>query len=550
MGVIYSEQTVRPIINELATIYKFKLISNYEFVEHGRAKMEIDFILNFEEYELLLIIEAKGGKLNYKNGEWSNSKTGSIQDDPFKQARDQQRKLKNFLDRELRIQMKNELCPPFYVDYLVWFTDCKISCPAGSEANYIDHSKNNFKLSALKDFIDKIISDKNLRKKVENSYYLNANNFLSKYSISIQKENDELNENLKEIELNTKSLINTNLTSVFLNNNHVLVTGTAGTGKSYYASYLAKHYADKNCKVLYLCYNILYGIQINQTSQESESSYYANDLLSFYNQNGIETKLPDNIKDFKSKNNFYQDTIPNKFLHHIKNFKDNVKYDVVIIDEGQDFNKVQITSILKIGKSSGKVFIFKDDNQKLYRKANFINTLNDFVKIEFKINFRNPQLIFKKIQKEFSFYKDIGVELCHNSPKGKCETIEYSDESELQNKLKKEIQTLLSKQIDPGEIWILVGDNFKDYLYLDNFKINDAVSIKLINNTRDNCDQNSVVNLSRPSIIKGLEFKIVIVIDSAGWKSKYQDIEITTHIYTALSRSTDKLYIFKKKLIS
>ena len=546
--MIYSEQTLMPVINSLATIFKFKLISNYEFVDSGNAKMEIDFILNFEEYELLLIIEAKGGRINCKDGIWSNLKTGNIQDDPFKQARKQQRTLKDLLDLELKSIAKNELYSPCCVDYLVWFTENTINCPVGSEGNYLDFTANNHKVNALKEFVDRLIREKRLAKKPENLHYQHANDFLSKHTISIKKPGTELNENIKEIELNTKNLINPNLTSVFLNNNHVLVTGTAGTGKSYYASYLAKHYDDKNCKVLYLCYNILYGIQINQTSQETENSYYANDLLSFYHYNGIETKLPDNINDFKSKNNFYQDTIPNRFLHHIKGLKENEKFDVVIVDEGQDFNKVQITSILKICKSKGKVFIFKDDNQKLYTKANFINTLNDFVKIEFKINFRNPQLIFKKIQKEFSFYTDIGVELCHNSPEGKCATIEYSDETNLKDKLKKEIEALLTKQIDPGEIWILVGDNFKDYLYLDNFKINDFVRIKLINNTRDNCDQNSVVNLSRPSIIKGLEFKIVMVVDSEGWNTKHKDMEIATHIYTALSRSTDKLYIFKKKL--
>jgi superfamily I DNA/RNA helicase len=298
-------------------------------------------------------------------------------------------------------------------------------------------------------------------------------------------------------------------------------------------------------KVLYLCYNLIFGSIINE---KSKNKYKANDLLSFFNE-FEDTTIDEKITDKKARSEFYTETLPNKINERFKQIEENEKYDVIIIDEAQDFNYIQLNTIFSIGKKECKHFIFRDEFQKLYDENMYDNKANQFFRLEFLINYRNPTKILSRVKDEFEFIKNTDVESCKNQIPGKNKNIEFSDNDELKMKLKNEINSLIAESVSPGKIWILAGDNYKEnYSFLDEMEITENIFIKYIDNKMQNYDLNSVINLTRPSLVKGLEFKVVMIIDSDNWIPKYDTKDIKLHVYTAITRCTDMLYNFRLKV--
>lgn len=68
-----------------------------------------------------------------------------------------------------------------------------------------------------------------------------------------------------------------------------------------------------------------------------------------------------------------------------------VRFDLLVIDEGQDFEPEWIESLVGQLKPDGRLYLLQDDEQRLYPRQDF--AVNDAVLVTSRDNFRSPRLI-------------------------------------------------------------------------------------------------------------------------------------------------------------
>jgi superfamily I DNA/RNA helicase len=108
-----------------------------------------------------------------------------------------------------------------------------------------------------------------------------------------------------------------------------------------------------------------------------------------------------------------------------------VKYDYVLVDEGQDLNAAQVEMVLRIRKSNGCVIVIGDRNQAIYGfRGAGINAMDvlsetlDALNLPLSISYRNPRAIVKLVNDTFP---NIKHECSLSAPEGKVEHISQAE---------------------------------------------------------------------------------------------------------------------------
>jgi superfamily I DNA and RNA helicase len=73
----------------------------------------------------------------------------------------------------------------------------------------------------------------------------------------------------------------------------------------------------------------------------------------------------------------------------------NPKYDLLVIDEGQDFDPQWIASLLRLLKPSGRLYLMEDESQRLYDREAF--DIQDAVTLTCNDNHRSPRAVCQVI---------------------------------------------------------------------------------------------------------------------------------------------------------
>lgn len=526
------ESRVAPKISSLRSDYQFDVFENYVIFKDGQPRHEYDFILVFHEFKYVLVIEAKAGRLRFEKDRCLNER-GDLQENPFTQARSAMHFLGDWLGQ------------PKVVDYLVWFPDTKIHVPEIYAGHYIDSQHPE---AAFKEFINKALSKKDKKQFPDQQIILET---LRDHQTRHAADRPEIQLAKKTLE-NNKALLCANawILSVFERNSRVGISGTAGTGKTMYAQKLASHFAGQGKSVLLLCYNILLGRRL---AGESEGRYTATDLATFFQSHGVEVKTGKAITsmDRKARENYFRQTLPEEFIRLLKTKgKSRPSFDILIIDEGQDFNNYQIKAVMETLKHDGSFFYFYDQHQVLYKSKHQFS-INQFVQVNFSLNLRNSRKIFDQIQREYLEPKNVKVALPDDVPEGRIKSIQFENANDLNIKMQEEITSIFQKDPDlsVADIIILVGDNTEDFAYLETFKFLIRERVVTVSKFGPaNSLPSQAIGLSRPSLVKGLEFSVVFIIDKKNWKTKYDDSDLTSHLYTAMTRAKHQLFVFDNRL--
>ena len=139
-----------------------------------------------------------------------------------------------------------------------------------------------------------------------------------------------------------------------LDNPRILVSGEAGTGKTLMAIKICNTLAEKK-RILLLCYNKNLVSFLKQEINEKVDIFNIHALLSNL------AKLSGDKLDFKSYE--YKEKA-RKIVFKIIEEKKFIPYDMLIIDEGQDFMDIEfyiiIEKLLKGSLNSGNWIIFYD----------------------------------------------------------------------------------------------------------------------------------------------------------------------------------------------
>lgn len=127
------------------------------------------------------------------------------------------------------------------------------------------------------------------------------------------------------------------------------------------------------------------------------------------------------------------------------------RFDVLIIDEGQDFEPIWIEGLCHLLHPDGKLYLMEDDDQRLYERADF--DIADAVIISSRDNYRSPRLICDVIN---------ALRLCHRSVnsmspfKGELPGFhQYASRGELVAQIERAVSVLLARGFALSDIVVL-----------------------------------------------------------------------------------------------
>ena len=539
--------TIDPEVKSNAERKVFKLLNGLDYenahvlhslgLAYHRDKLfgEIDFVLITESG--IMCIEVKGGLIKRTNGKWQfinrYGKISEKTEGPFAQAQGNMNSLRDYLKKRLGKNHKLVKCQ---------YSCCVIMPDCNFESEGVDvikeilfNQKSSFE--NFQGFIKNcylywsdLCFDKHnfrgglLRKNdITNSVsYLRGNlAFIPKISTELKRVDDEL------IQLTSEQH---ETLAAFSENDRMIISGVAGTGKTLLAIEKCRREVYEGKKVLFLCYN--------------------NVLAGFIREKFPELKQQVDIKTFHSKleesvcidsmivkdNAYYDEYLPNEFY---SNYSETIeKYDVVIIDEGQDLLNITylmcIEKFLKGGYKDGRWSIFLDENQNIFNgNSDCEESLNYLLKEIADNNYHYTHIVQAKT-KSVS-----GHDVEHKS---------YKTLYDGQKELKMILRNLQGKGVNLSSVVILskyATTNPKSILF--NFAFDNS-SINVLENPDAHCfckrDKNQL-SIFTVQKFKGLDSRIVIYVDL----DSITDIKSRNINYVGISRARTKLFVLYNDIV-
>ncbi|MCC7362111.1 MAG: NERD domain-containing protein [Anaerolineales bacterium] len=225
------------------------------------------------------------------------------------------------------------------------------------------------------------------------------------------------------------------------------VSGCAGSGKTTLAVEKAIRLGKQGAHVLLTCYNRHLADNLANGLADipgvEVASFHAI-ALEWCRQAGLL------IGPAPSDQAFFEDRLPDLLMGAID--KLGPKFDAVIVDEGQDFREhwwVPLQSFLR-DTMNGFLFVFYDDNQKLYSGGGIPT---EFLPFPLSRNLRNTQQVHKMVM---NYYRS-GTIPAALGPIGRpVEVHAYADGDALKQLLRQALHRLVSQEnVSPEDIVVL-----------------------------------------------------------------------------------------------
>lgn len=506
---------------------------------------EIDFVVIADEG--VLCIEVKGGIVKRQGGDWHfinrYGKDSTKKDGPYQQAQGNEQSLRLYLEKRLK-NKQDSICRCAYAN-CVMTPDCVIDADDNIEIiPEITFDKRNTKEDLPKFFERsfKYWKDKTMEKHHFSGRHLQDEDkerlvsilrgdfaFVPAMSLAL-KRTDEMLASLTDEQY---------IIMQGFHSKRMLVSGPAGTGKTMLAMDQCRKLTAEGYNVLYLCYNKLIANYVRKNFELEKQDIDVSTLHSFLMKKTGETEIEDA--------NFFTDILPNKFIDGIDEYMpDNEKYDVLVIDEGQDLmNTVSVLCLegmVKGGLSKGRWTIYYDKNQNIFGKYEELQDIYDELEdygascYELSVNCRNTKQIatgnwYATNIKQASIMKADGEVVGYHKYDSK--TAEKTDVLKL-------IRRLLSEGISRNDIVILSPyrmDNANSCLYNASIP-SDIGEIRL--NEFNKLDSDDFIRFYTVKAFKGLEARVILYIDIDG----FEDDDERLLNYVAMSRARTLLEVF------
>lgn len=464
---------------------------------------EIDFVVIADEG--VLCIEVKGGIVKRQGGDWHfinrYGKDSTKKEGPYQQAQGNEQSLRLYLEKKLK-NKQDPICRCAYAN-CVMTPDCVIDADDNIEIiPEITFDKRNTKEDLPKFFERsfKYWKDKTMEKHHFSGRHLQDEDkerlvsilrgdfaFVPAMSLAL-KRTDEMLASLTDEQY---------IIMQEFHSKRMLVSCPAGTGKTMLAMDQCRKLTAEGYNVLYLCYNKLIANYVRKNFELEKQDIDVSTLHSFLMKKTGETE----IEDAK----FFTDILPNKFIDGIDEYMpDNEKYDVLVIDEGQDIY----------------------DELEDYGASCY----------ELSVNCRNTKQIatgnwYATNIKQASIMKAAGEVVGYHKYDSK--TAEKTDVLKL-------IRRLLSEGISRNDIVILSPyrmDNANSCLYNASIP-SDIGEIRL--NEFNKLDSDDFIRFYTVKAFKGLEARVILYIDIDG----FEDDDERLLNYVAMSRARTLLEVF------
>ncbi len=318
-------------------------------------------------------------------------------------------------------------------------------------------------------------------------------------------------------------------------NDHLLIEGNAGTGKTLLATEFAKGRAEHGDKVLYLTFNknLANNINTHIIQQKNLKVINIHALFGEYVDIDIE-KMKENPQKY------FGEILPEDFFDWINGLSseelEKMKYDVIVMDEGQDIIKpvylYSLDALLKNGLEKGRWAVFYDENQNIYNPeySDGMEIIESYSNTKFKlfVNCRNT------VQIGTYSAKASGIEIAeflHENGE-EVQRVSYAGLENLKKKLKDIIKKLHAEAVD-----------LTDVVFLGPKKYSNSILKQIgyeVNELGDHYDPDSLLpKYSTIQGFKGLDSKIVILTDMDNISEK----NFSKFMYIAATRARTLLYV-------
>ena len=390
----------------------FTTFYNQEFTSiHPREKneYEIDFIVvdhRNNRLNALLVIEAKGGNIRYdgKAKIWYQN-DDIINPGPNAQASSA---MHNLVKRFRFISN----CIPFH--WVLWFPDTVIRenewLPTNISASRLLDSY------ALLDCKEVLSSTFDNLIKESNHIGTSLSDFekLKKTLLRSVGFFKPLDKELAENENTFKELTQkqAKIYKYIDNNQNICVQGPAGSGKTFIAYNKAVLYAEQGLKVLFICFNKTLAKHLKTLSYNKRNSEDFPEINSFHFWALRRAEKNPKFNKSKRDDEYFNTYIPNKAKEMIS----EPEYDVIIIDEGQDFRENWLDLLNKTLKKEGRFLFFMDENQDIFNAFKGVPHHRNITKCALDENCRNTKLIISKLKEVLPGVKMIPMD---ETPDGK-----------------------------------------------------------------------------------------------------------------------------------
>ena len=363
---------------------------------------------------------------------------------------------------------------------------------------------------------------------------------------------------------------------------HRIIYGVAGSGKTIILIARAKLVSSKNpdASILLLCYNVVLGAYLKKVLQD-----YSNIKIRHFDEwskdNGVTRKVDNSSGTWESESD---DELGDRLLQALENgAPDTERYDVILIDEAQDFPSSWFLCILEAMKDryDGELIIVGDGSQGLYPRGRVswkkigINAQGRTIHKKFDLdkNYRNSREI---LELAASFANSnvnededgIGAPLvdpdkCRRITGVKPTLIKVENREAECNRVLEIVKNLINgkwfdksiEPIAPEDIGIFYRLIYKrDRPILENFitNLNQIAPSVWLNKGRDSrtqiCDPG--IKIQTIHSAKGLQYKAVIILWGDLLPAQFDDTDEETEkklLYVGLTRAEDFLVISHSK---
>ena len=520
-----AEKKVFDQLKKLSNTYD--IFYSRKFITDGIGKKpeyEVDFIIAIPE-KAIICLEVKGGIINYSGSkdEWSQNSRVMGKRPDLQASSASHALIKGFAN--------------LIADMAIGWGLCFPDGDLGSKAlpTSIDSNQIIDQLGLL--HVDKALEYLFNFVKKQNSSRLGARRWMyNKFETELLRDIGFVQVLSTRVKYNEQRFVELTTTQVEVfnrlkANKNIITTGPAGSGKTIIAKTLAQDFINNNKKVLFLCFNrtlankIRYEFDRGETLIEVATFHsFARKIIDLY-----DTKW---WKDNSTSEDFWELDVPVKLEECLPFYED--KFDVIIIDEGQDFKEFWFELIFSLGTQDPGKYIFMDEMQDIFGHYTKIPNQERFIKYNLPENCRNTKTIVSYLSEVISKH----IKTFANSPEGEAIVLKsFTNQIEQQKYVLDEIKSLTREQgISADQILILLNSSKADSCLGDTVKAG-KLEIKALDNKGR--FERDAVNYTTINTFKGLEADIVFVVDA----DKIPLAQKHEKLYTEASRARHKLYV-------
>ncbi len=319
-----------------------------------------------------------------------------------------------------------------------------------------------------------------------------------------------------------------NLLQMVISNQNLAVTGPAGCGKTIMATTIAQQAREKGQKVLMLTFNRIPAANIREgfalTGEEADIT--VENYHRFARQQ-IEKAEPGWWDEHvKGGEMFWTLESPIKLSDVLAGAQPY--FDVLIIDEAQDFRPEWFESLEHVLKPEGKYCLFMDEDQNIFKHFSGLPAQRQFTRFALPHNCRNTRHIIGLLEK----YINKQIPCPGKTPDGApVEFYDYKNDVEQVKILRDEwLRLVQQKDISPDRIVIIVNTKIEDSCLKDVRSFGKYPLQEVSTDTGHISAEH--VNITRIRTFKGLEADMVFIADTHRMETQDKNI-----LYTQASRA-------------